>query len=811
MTLPFFRHSLNLSTPTYESLTAFSANVARPRRSKDDNLPPVPLPSPSTEPTAHGVFRRITNKLRSPTIPHGETSSKSRPNPTSASQAISTPVLSYSQRKVNRSRSRARTCELAHAADAPQPPLTFSPRPRGPVPNTLQNSFTSPEQREAAFRALGLNPPPATSRKSRYRDADGFMIPLSEQEKVLDQRYAVVVEQNKGESGDDAESEAKKIKEAWLAQNTANRKQGQGKEQEQEQAPPLSAQDPEESEKQQSTIKGKPQPNRHEIMREEMARSRATPVDLPVLKLSEADLAAPDYSAILEAITIPPNPECLRRSMVLPDLPPPPPPVPDKPQTSTETRTRRRSDVSERLSKWLQSAVPSRSATESSTTRMSLLGRAHMRNSADNLVAPRPASRGSDRERGRRRLSIDSLFSRARSHSVGGRSSSAETPAHSTPRPPLTPRKPSAVPPSSFKGAPEQPPVLLTASPRSSESRARASPVHRHNPQSSVSTSNSLDSILDSASSQPRLSLSHAHGHRRGRSTTVSDLQADHALATPDSGLSAESRARGAPLPALSPTRSASSCTPSEPGLPTTPTTLSHSGECQRARRSQTTLHACGEAKAQAVYAREEDESEEGPASPGVAGLGSGYAARMESEAQKMRELMAAAASRSRTRKPSQESGRNKAAGLGIFGHKSEGAEEAPAFKNPRSMNSMQNIRRNVVGSLSILRRQRSTVDRTNSDSSANPAQSPVSPISPPSAFSAVPPSSFPAALRRKASATRDPSPGAASTKSTVGVGLRPRQALSPTIYDRGSILAEAGRIEDEESRRLSEAVFLDY
>ena len=37
------------------------------------------------------------------------------------------------------------------------------------------------------------------------------------------------------------------------------------------------------------------------------------------------------------------------------------------------------------------------------------------------------------------------------------------------------------------------------------------------------------------------------------------------------------------------------------------------------------------------------------------------------------------------------------------------------------------------------------------------------------------------------------------------------RQALSPTMHNRASIIVCAGAIEDEESRRLSEAAFLDF
>ena len=38
-----------------------------------------------------------------------------------------------------------------------------------------------------------------------------------------------------------------------------------------------------------------------------------------------------------------------------------------------------------------------------------------------------------------------------------------------------------------------------------------------------------------------------------------------------------------------------------------------------------------------------------------------------------------------------------------------------------------------------------------------------------------------------------------------------PRQAVSPTIHSRGSILVQASGIEDDEQRRLSEMAFLDF
>jgi hypothetical protein len=42
-------------------------------------------------------------------------------------------------------------------------------------------------------------------------------------------------------------------------------------------------------------------------------------------------------------------------------------------------------------------------------------------------------------------------------------------------------------------------------------------------------------------------------------------------------------------------------------------------------------------------------------------------------------------------------------------------------------------------------------------------------------------------------------------------VSERPRMAVQPQIYSMGAISHQAGEIEDEESRRLSEMAFLDW
>ena len=69
----------------------------------------------------------------------------------------------------------------------PLPPLPKAPTPSGPP-----NDFTSLEQRNAALRARGLIPA-ASAVPRRFRDADGFMMSLSEQEAEIDKRFTVLV------------------------------------------------------------------------------------------------------------------------------------------------------------------------------------------------------------------------------------------------------------------------------------------------------------------------------------------------------------------------------------------------------------------------------------------------------------------------------------------------------------------------------------------------------------------------------------------------------------------------------------------
>ena len=158
--------------------------------STDSQSPPAPQHQPK-HPGGPGLFKRLTTKLRTPSASGsaamGDPSSGSGGNP--------------------RAKRRAQT----HNAPAP----------------AMENAWTSPSQRAAALRARGLIPP--------MRDAEGFKLPMSEQEARLDRDVAVVVpeegasepakEHQKGKSVDRnsekerEESEAGKIAEAWMRQN----------------------------------------------------------------------------------------------------------------------------------------------------------------------------------------------------------------------------------------------------------------------------------------------------------------------------------------------------------------------------------------------------------------------------------------------------------------------------------------------------------------------------------------------------------------------------------------------------------------
>jgi len=162
------------------------------------DLPPLPeaLPTEDAQKAQPGVFRRLTSKLRSP-----------------------------SQSWAHVSSSQAGLDQEDVPGDQPSHPSTKKEKPKRKVSAPLlsqrkagyqlENAFTSPEQRQAALRAAGLVP----SNTRPGKDAHGYNVPLSELEEQLDRRYAITPE-NAPRSSGEQESEAQRIKEAWMKKNS---------------------------------------------------------------------------------------------------------------------------------------------------------------------------------------------------------------------------------------------------------------------------------------------------------------------------------------------------------------------------------------------------------------------------------------------------------------------------------------------------------------------------------------------------------------------------------------------------------------
>ncbi|PCH39409.1 hypothetical protein WOLCODRAFT_141256 [Wolfiporia cocos MD-104 SS10] len=772
-------HTPGSSIHAHHSHTSAAAPSSKPRLSKDEPLPPIPTAS---QPSS-GLFKRLTTKLRSTSAQ--QTTAPAPPQQQANGPPSAFPIsgpISFTQRA--RSRSRSRTRRSAHdAADAPQPqppqarhkPTMRLALPKAPAP--APNAFTSAEQRHAALVARGLAP--AAPPKARYRDEDGFMMPLSEQERELDRRYAVLLPSPSSETRDG--SEAQRYKEAWLAKNRADREAGSH-------GSGTSAS---------STLS--PSDEQLKQLGLDLGAKNVGTFENSAPNLSSAKSAAPsdappsDYSAILQAITVSPSLEQLRSSIDFSA-------AFDKgtsSQTAPAHGRRRPSDVGERITRWLQSATSPRGRRETQPASSDDMP-PHIRESiygSDAVLVPAYAYRSEENENAGRRNSIISFHLPSRPQSTEPHSPSADPPPPPPPR--KTPAAAAPVPPSAFslKGKKEKPaPIVVTIAPSrpgSSSSAGDAQPAAA-----------AAAAAFSLSATQARGSLDRGRGHRHG------------AHSTRESTESAAGRSRSATLPALSPTRTTESSSPSESALPVTPTTLSHAYHARRVFTSSDG-HGAGVANGLAPVfvaaldgsaVQEDDSSEEDAPAYASAELD----ARMQGEAQKMRDLMAAAAARPRprARRASQDSERRRSISSVIFGKKEDPSDDAPLFKNPRASSSMQNLRRSVAGTLSSLRssRSKSSVD---SPSAPHSPTARGAPGCPPSAFPAIPPSSFPAGLRTKAS--KELKPPAVPPKSTVGVGLRPRQALSPTMHDRGSLLVEAGRIEDEESRRLSEMAFCDY
>ncbi|KAI0733613.1 hypothetical protein C8Q72DRAFT_601201 [Fomitopsis betulina] len=337
-------------------------------------------------------------------------------------------------------------------------------------------------------------------------------------------------------------------------------------------------------------------------------------------------------------------------------------------------------------------------------------------------------------------------------------------------------------------------------------------------------------------------------GHRRGRSIASSDHEG---------GGGPGSSSNGHGVPALSPTRSASS---SEMGLPATPTTDTHGDAPPPPPRDYRPGSSGGRSQSQHGHPTPAPQvslargkslppaptrpvpplpAEPAPADDEDSDEASSYVevdmelgVKMQNEAQKMRALMAAAASAS-TRPAPVETRRRPTLVGSLF--KKDEVEGPPRFKNPRAATSMQNMKRAVTGTFASLTSRPKTMvmhdsasDKSRSTTSLSLGHgAPPVPVPPPSAFpqARVSGSTTPSApMRQKSSMSAHSqtlSPTALSStalnpttptrSSEAHARPRPRQAVAPKIHDRGSIYIEAARIEDEESRRLSEMAFLDY
>lgn len=167
------------------------------------DLPAIPSDFASNEPSKPhtGVFRRITSKLRSPSQSWIHPSSNANGGLAGVSEEdaaqppfAEVPVKDKPKRKLSK-----RLLSLPGSTSQPPP--------------NLENSFTSPEQRQAALRARGL-----LSSTRPGRDGHGYKLPLSEQEEQLDKQYAVTSVEAPRMS-EEKESEAQRIREAWLRKN----------------------------------------------------------------------------------------------------------------------------------------------------------------------------------------------------------------------------------------------------------------------------------------------------------------------------------------------------------------------------------------------------------------------------------------------------------------------------------------------------------------------------------------------------------------------------------------------------------------
>ncbi|KAI0784290.1 hypothetical protein C8Q75DRAFT_810346 [Abortiporus biennis] len=261
---------------------------------KDSDLPPLPQEAQaSTSPESQkqgGLFKRFTSKLRS-TSHNTHHASMSNPSSSTSQENSEAPK-------------RRKTLHL----------------PTMPKPHSnqgLTNAFTSHELRQQALRERGLIP----AVPHPYKDSHGYMLPLSDQEKYLDNRFTTVLEEKGRQSGDEnQDSEAKRIREAWLKKN-----------QDAEAGPSSSLSPPEPPSKDEAS----------ECALAPTVLDDTLVTDIQQIPIPPSTLPVPDSTEKPPTI-----PTTLTKKLPK-DIPLPPSPLPD--QTTVEL------EVSEKVALWLQS------------------------------------------------------------------------------------------------------------------------------------------------------------------------------------------------------------------------------------------------------------------------------------------------------------------------------------------------------------------------------------------------------------------------------------------------------------------------
>ena len=520
------------------------------------------------------------------------------------------------------------------------------------------------------------------SSKSRYKDANGEWMPLSEQEKELDRMFAVVV-QGTTPVSDNEETEAKKFRDAWLAKHRAEAGQSNG-------------------EPSQSPLSGS----------DTYAYSDAAPTGALGLIFPSASASVPTLPSLA-----PPEPtaharrpsgngDAARGRRVVsaphdnyrPDLVPlVDPSLPEgsledaTTHRSPQARDRRSSEVSERVSRWLHNSLHPRSRSQSASRgddagghsggagggtgagRFALFAK---RRSIDASIIPTPYCAESDARRadvggaGRAPSTRSSIDSAAAAAATTAAPHGRRTPARKLP-----PVPPSAFTPVKERHEPASAIVITATSPSESPASpapALAGPASPTRPQAMpTAQSNGSRTSLDE---QGNLRVRRVQvGHRRGRSITSSEHEGG-------GGGPGSSSHHSHGVPALSPTRSASS---SEMGLPATPTTDTHGDPPPPPARDYRPGSSGGRSQSQhghqtapaqppqaslsrgkslppaptrpvpplpeeaAPAEEEEDELEDSEEGSSYVEVDMELEVKMQNEAQKMRALMAAAASAS--------------------------------------------------------------------------------------------------------------------------------------------------------------------